>query len=125
MPTQTLLMNQLGGSHGGQSHGAGGLANQLLSGLTHAGGGGHHSGGSGGGGGGIGGKLASQLASNLFHSSDKPPPPQNYHGVQSAQPAHSGGLAGTVMGGVATMFGGKPAGSSVSLALGLGFAEMR
>ena len=98
-----------GNNHGGQqSHGAGGLASQLLGGLTH-------SSGSGGGqsSSGIGGKLASQLASNLFHSSDKPPPPQNYHGGPSAQSSNSGGLAGSVMGGVAHMFGGKPQSSSV------------
>ncbi|KAH8899683.1 hypothetical protein GQ53DRAFT_802166 [Thozetella sp. PMI_491] len=105
----SFLMNQISGNHGGGSHGAGGLANQLLSGLTHAGG--NHSSG-GGGGSGIGGKLASQLASNLFHSSDKPSAPQNYHGGQTQnQPVNSGGLAGSVMGGVATMFGGKPGGS--------------
>ena len=99
-----------GNNHGGQqSHGAAGLASQLLGGLTHSGGG--SSGGQSSSG--IGGKLASQLASNLFHSSDKPPPPQNYHGGQSAQSSNSGGLAGSMMGGVAHMFGGKPQSSSV------------
>ena len=115
-------MSQLGGGkpQGGGSHGSGGggggLAGQLLGGLV--GGGSHGSsghGGSGGGAAGIGGKLASQLASNLFSSgSNKPSQPQNYHGGQSAHTPSSGGLAGSVVGGVSSMFGGggKPQGSS-------------
>jgi hypothetical protein len=106
-----------GGSSGG--HGSsplgnlGGLASQFL-------GGGH--GGSGGGSGGNkpsgAGKLVGQLASSFMHSAsqEKPPAPQSYHGGsnQNSQQQHQGGLAGQLMGGVATMFGGKP-GNSVGL----------
>ncbi|KAK2071954.1 hypothetical protein P8C59_006335 [Phyllachora maydis] len=76
---------------------------QMLGGLAHSGGGG------GGGSSGIGGKLASQLASNLFSGggNSKPRPPQNYHGGQTAQPAHTGGLAGSVIGGVSSFLGGN------------------
>lgn len=108
------------GSHGGSSGGGGGggsssssnplggLANQFL------GGGSQGSGGGGGGKNSSAGKLVGQLASNMFSSSGKPDPPQNYHGGSTAgQPSHSGGLAGSVMGGVANMFGGKPGGSNV------------
>lgn len=105
-------MNQLLG--GKQSHGSGhggghgsnplGLAGQLLGGLS---GGGHGSGGHGGGSN-PAGKLVGALASSVL-SSNKPQntTPQNYHGgPPQNQPHHSGGLAGTLMGGVASMFGG-------------------
>ncbi len=79
------------------------LSAQIIGGLTHSGGG--H--GSHGGGGGLGGKLVEELASNMFSSGNKPPQSQSYHGGPSANPQHAGGLAGSVMGGVAHMFGGQ------------------
>lgn len=104
---------QSGSSHGGSSNNFGGLANQVLSGLTHTGSGSQGSHGSSGGG--IGGKIASQLASNLFSSGSKPAT-QNYHnGQQTTQYQHSGGLAGSVMGGVANMFGGGGGNSNNSV----------
>jgi hypothetical protein len=101
-------MSNLSGNQGKHSNSGGGLAGQLISGLTSSGG--HGSSSSHGNSGGLGGQLVGQLASNLFSSgsSDKPPAPQNYHGGQSSQSAHhSGGIAGAVMGGVANMFGGS------------------
>lgn len=75
------------------------------------GGGGHSS---SGGSGGLGGKLVGQLASNLFSSSNnKPAQPQNYHGASSSNPQNTGGLAGSVFGGVANMFGGNHAQNQV------------
>jgi hypothetical protein len=130
---QSMAMNALlggknsghGGSGGGGSSSSplgslGGLANQFL--------GGSH-GGSGSGGGSSGGnkpsgagKLVGQLAQSFMHSAsqEKPPAPQNYHNSsgqnsQQQQQQHGGGgIAGQIMGGVATMFGGKH-GSSVGL----------
>lgn len=104
-------MSNLGGGNSGNSHGGGqGIAGQLLGGLTHSGGQGHSSGGSSG----LGGKLVGQLASSLFSSGNKPSQPQNYHSSQSESSHQSGGgLAGSVMGGVASMFGGKQHGQSV------------
>jgi len=98
-----------GGSHGGG--GVGGLAGSVVTGLLSSGHGGGHGGGHSSGGG-LGGKLASQLASNLFSSGSKPASasPQNYHGSQSSGHGAGGGLGGLV-GGVASMFGGKPHGS--------------
>ena len=104
-----MAMNALlGGKQGGGGSGGGGgmgnlgsLANQFLG------------GGSGGGGGktssGLGGKLVGQLASNLFSPSEKPEAPSNYHGGQNSNASshQQGGLAGAVMGGVASMFGGQ------------------
>lgn len=115
----------LGGKQGGSGHNSssspfGGLANQVISGLTHSNGGGHtqqqqHHGSSGAAGGGLGGKLVGQLTSNLFSSGNKPSQPQNYHSGQAAQSPHnSGGLAGSMMGSVAHMFGGQ-SGASVRL----------
>lgn len=61
----------------------------------------------------MGGKLASQLASNLFSPSQKPDAPSNYHGNQSSgKPTESGGMAGALMGQMASMFGGKEHASS-------------
>ncbi|RYP54095.1 hypothetical protein DL768_001097 [Monosporascus sp. mg162] len=101
-----------GGSHGNSngSSGLGGLANQLMGGLgggSHGGShGSSHGSSSGGHGPGNPGKLVGQLASSIFSSShNKPDQAQSYHSGQSHQPQHSGGLAGTVMGGVANMFG--------------------
>lgn len=105
-----------GGSGGGHSSSPlgnlGGLANQFLGG-SHG-----SSGGSSGGNKPSGaGKLVGQLAQSFMHSAsqEKPPAPQNYHG-NSNQNSHQqqGGLAGQIMGGVATMFGGKQS-SSVGL----------
>lgn len=121
-----MAMNALlGGKQGGSGHNSssspfGGLANQVISGLTHSNGGGHaqqqqHHGSSGAAGGGLGGKIVGQLTSNLFSSGNKPSQPQNYHSGQAAQSPHnSGGLAGSMMGSVAHMFGGQP-GASVRL----------
>ncbi|KAI1767026.1 hypothetical protein GGR53DRAFT_160745 [Hypoxylon sp. FL1150] len=108
------LLNQFSGgkTHGNSSHGSsgiGGIAGQLIGGL----GGSHSSSGhgssSGGHSGGASSNLVGQLASNLFSSGSKPQQaqPQNYHGGQSSQPQHSGGLANSMMGGVASMFGGS------------------
>lgn len=115
---QSMAMNALlGGKHGSSGssnnqHGSnplGSLAGQFL--------GGQHDGGSSGSHGsgdkpssGVAGKIVGQLASNLLSPSNKPPPPQNYHGGQTFGQSshHQGGLAGSVMGGVANMFGGKP-----------------
>lgn len=71
-------------------------------------------GGGGGGVGNFGGKVVSGLASSLFSSGGDKPQPQNYHGAAQTGAHSSGGLAGAVMGGVATMFGGnqgKPSGN--------------
>ncbi len=105
-----MLQSQFAGQHHGGSNSN--PLGQIISGLTHSGGGHGHSGG-GGALGGVGGKLAGQLVSNLF-SSDGDHKPQNYHSGQStAQQQHSGGLAGSVMGGVAHMFGGQHDSGSV------------
>lgn len=104
-----MAMNALlGGKQGGGGSGGGGmgnlgnLANQFLGGGSSGGGGGKTSSG-------LGGKLVGQLASNLFSPSEKPPAPSNYHGGQNSNAAshQQGGLAGAVMGGVASMFGGQ------------------
>lgn len=102
----------------GSSNQFGGLANQVLNSFTNNNSGNH--GGNHGapmrGGSGLGGKLASQLASSLFSSSSKPTP-QNYHsGQQATQHQNSGGLAGSMMGGVASLLGGQSH-SSVRLVL--------
>lgn len=91
------------------SNNLGGLAGQVLSGLTHSNNSGSHGSTHGSSNsGGLGGKIVGQLASNLFSSGNSnSKPPQNYHGGQSAQPQNTGGLAGSVMGGVAHMFGGQ------------------
>ncbi|KAI0852008.1 hypothetical protein F5Y00DRAFT_205104 [Daldinia vernicosa] len=109
--TNTLL-SQFSGGHGkpqsGSSHGSsgiGGIASQLIGGLGGSHGSSHGS-SSGGHGGGVPSQLVGQLASGLFSSGSKPQQPQNYHAGQSHQPQHSSGLAGSVMGGVASMFGG-------------------
>ncbi|OAA54888.1 WW/Rsp5/WWP domain protein [Cordyceps fumosorosea ARSEF 2679] len=105
----SIAMNALLGgkqsSGGGGSSALGSLANQFLGGSS--GGGGKNSSG-------IGGKLVGQLASNLFSPSDKPEAPSNYHGgqTQNASTHQQGGLAGAVMGGVASMFGGQQGSSN-------------
>lgn len=103
-----------GGSHGG-SHGANPLNNiagSLIGGLSHSGGHGSSSGGHGSNA--LPGKLVGQLASSFFSSGNSSKPSsqtQGYHGDQSSHPSqHGGGLAGAVMGGVSSMFGGKPHG---------------
>ncbi len=103
---QSFAVNMLQSQFAGQQHHGGGSnpLGQIIGGLTHSGG---HGGGN------MGGKLVGQLASNLFSSGNKPSQPQNYHGGPSATPQHSGGLAGSVMGGVAHMFGGQPQSASV------------
>ncbi|KAI1492861.1 hypothetical protein F5X96DRAFT_667378 [Biscogniauxia mediterranea] len=121
------LLNQFVGGHGkpqnGSGHGGssssggfGNLAGQLIGGL-----GGSHGSSSGGSsgahgtqsGGGMPGKLVGQLASNLFSSGNKPPSSGSYHSGQTSQPSHhGGGLAGSVMGGVANIFGGGHHGQS-------------
>lgn len=117
-----LLGGKQGGSgsgHNSNSSPFGGLANQVISGLTQSNGGGHgqqqqHH-GSAGASSGLGGKLVGQLTSSLFSSGSKPAQPQNYHSGQASQSSHSsGGLAGSMMGSVAHMFGGQP-GASVRL----------
>lgn len=117
-----LLGGKQGGSgsgHNSNSSPFGGLANQVISGLTHSNTGGHgqqqqHHGSSSASGG-LGGKIVGQLTSNLFSSGNKPAQPQNYHSGQASQSSHnSGGLAGSMMGGVAHMFGGQ-SGASVRL----------
>ena len=104
---------------GGKGHGGGGGSGNALSGLANqflGGGGGHnnqHHGSSGGGG--MGGKLVGKLTSSLLSPDPKPEQPQNYHGGQSGsgqQQQH--GLAGSLMGGVASMFGGKHGNEGVS-----------
>ncbi|KAG6090672.1 hypothetical protein E4U30_008139 [Claviceps sp. LM220 group G6] len=104
MAMNAILGGKKQSSGGG---GIGGLASQFLGGSS--GGSGHGGGGGGSGGGnGIAGQLAGKLVSNLFSSSDKPDTPQNYHGGHGgSKPSQQGGLAGTVFGGVAHMFGGK------------------
>lgn len=112
-----MAMNALlGGKQSGNSHGNSnnfsGLASQVLGGLTQSGGSGNHASSSSGGhngSSGLGGKLVGQLASNLFSSGSKPQQssPQNYHGGQTAQPSNSGGLAGSIMGSAAHLFGGQ------------------
>lgn len=122
MAMNALLGGKQGGSgsgHNSNSSPFGGLANQVISGLTNSNSGGHgqqqqHHGSSGAAGG-LGGKIVGQLTSNLFSSGNKPAQPQNYHSGQSAQSSHnSGGLAGSMMGSVAHMFGGQ-SGPSVRL----------
>ncbi|KAM0652800.1 hypothetical protein ACHAO3_002095 [Verticillium nonalfalfae] len=105
------------GNHGGSgSNPFGNLANQFL------GGGGH-------GGGGAGknalGKLGGALANSFLHSGDKPEQPQSYHSGQTTghqpqqqqqQQQQQHGLAGSLMGGVASMLGGnKPSHGDVQL----------
>lgn len=119
-----MAMNALlGGKQSGNNHKPssspfGGLASQVISGLTHQSGGGHqqqqqqHGSSSSGG---LGGKLVGQIASGLFSSGSKPAQQQQqqgqgYHSGQGAQSHGSGGL----MGGVAHMFGGQSS-SSVRL----------
>lgn len=124
--TQSMAMNALLGgnkqssSHGGSSNNLGGLANQVFSGLTHNSSGSHGaSSNHGSSSGGLGGKLVGQLAQNLFSSGNKPQAqPQTYHGgQQTTSQQNSGGLAGSMMGGVAHMFGGQSHGSVWSLGL--------
>lgn len=111
-----MAMNAIlgGGKQQGGSGGHGSnplaMAGQLLGG-GHGGGHGSSSGGAGG----VGGKLVGSLVSSFVTPSNKPQQPQNYHGGQTSghQPQHGGGLAGAVMGGVASMFGGKPNSQSV------------
>ncbi|KAI1269590.1 hypothetical protein F5Y18DRAFT_104081 [Xylariaceae sp. FL1019] len=112
------LLSQVSGGHGkahgssGSSNGLGSLAGQLIGGLagghgnSHSSSSGNHSSGGGA------GAIVGQLASNLFSSGHKPEQPTNYHGGQSQQSHHSGGLAGQVMGGVTGMFGGSNHGQS-------------
>ncbi|KAI7783230.1 WW domain-containing protein [Diaporthe eres] len=104
-----------GSGHNSNSSPFGGLANQVISGLTQSNGGGHgqqHHGSSAASSG-LGGKIVGQLTSNLFSSGNKPSQPQNYHSGQSSQAPHnSGGLAGSMMGSVAHMFGGQPGASN-------------
>lgn len=92
----------------------GGLASQFLGGGL----GGSEGGGSGGGKNSAGklvGQLASSFMSSAHSQSEKPPAPQNYHGGSSSSShQQQGGIAGTVMGGVASMFGGKHSSSGVS-----------
>ncbi|GJD01912.1 WW domain-containing protein [Colletotrichum higginsianum] len=96
-----------GSSSGNQSSSSplGGLASQLMSGI---GGHGNSQGGSSSGGKSSLGKIGSSLASSLLSSGSKPQQgqQQSYHGNQSSghQQQH-GGLAGSLMGGVANMFG--------------------
>lgn len=102
-----LLSGKSNNSHGAGSNNLGGLAGQVLSGLSHSNSGSNHgSSGHQGGSSGLGGKLVGQLASNLFSSGNKPQQ-TNYHGGQAAQHQNTGGVAGSVMGGVASMFGGQ------------------
>lgn len=98
-------MNLLGGKNngGGGASGSsplGSLAGQFL-------GGGGGSGNSGGGG---LGKIGGALASSFLSSGNKPDQSQTFHGGNSSTGQHqSHGLAGSIMGGVANMFGGgKP-----------------
>ncbi|KAF6843995.1 ww domain-containing protein [Colletotrichum musicola] len=87
------------GSHGNSSSPLGGLANQLISGI-----GGHGSSGSSGGKSSLG-KLGGALASSLLNKPSQGQQ-QGYHGNQSSGHQQHGGLAGSLMGGVANMFGG-------------------
>lgn len=106
--------NKQSGNHSSSSNNLGGLASQVFSGLTHSGSGSQGTSAShGSSSGGLGGKLVGQLAQNLFSSGNKPQAQsQNYHsGQQTAQQQNSGGLAGSMMGGVAHMFGGQSQGS--------------
>lgn len=96
------------GKHTGSSNNFGGLASQVLSGLTHSGASSSNaSSGAHNASGGLGGKIVGQLASNFFSSGSNGKPVQNYHSGQTAQQQSSGGLAGSMMGGVAHMFGGQ------------------
>ncbi|KAH8678164.1 hypothetical protein BX600DRAFT_146190 [Xylariales sp. PMI_506] len=105
------ILGQLGGkqSHSGSqgSSSLGGLAGQLIGGLSGSSHG--NTGSSSGSGSGPAGKLVGALASSLFSSGGKQDnqQPQNYHGGASSTPQHSGGFAGQMMGGVASMFGGS------------------
>ncbi|KAH8194078.1 hypothetical protein TruAng_011759 [Truncatella angustata] len=115
-----MLMNQISG--GKQSHNSGnsssplsGIAGQLMGGLTGSSSHGSSQGNSHGSSSNNGaGKLVGALASSLFSSGGKTEhqQPQNYHGGQTSTPQQSGGFAGSVMGGVANMFGGSPGQSS-------------
>lgn len=114
--TQSMAMNALlggnkqSGNHNGSSNNLGGLASQVFSGLTHSSSGSHGTSAnhSSSGGSGLGGKLVGQLAQNLFSSGNKPQAQStNYHSGQQTTTQNSGGLAGSMMGGVAHMFGGQ------------------
>ena len=110
-----MAMNALlGGKHGSGGSGGSGSSSSPLGGLASQFLGGSHGGGGSGGKNSSAGKLVGQLASSMFSSSNKPDQPSNYHGGQSSgHGSHQGGLAGSVIGGVAHMFGGKPSGSNV------------
>lgn len=95
----------LGGKDSGHGNpGSNPLGN--ISGLM--GSGNYNSHGSGGGGGKNPlGKIGGALASSLLNTGGKPEQPDTFHGgpVSGQQQPH-GGLAGSIMGGVANMFGG-------------------
>lgn len=108
-------MNQISGGKQSQgssgNHGSSplaGIAGQLLGGLggssNHGNSSSHNANSNNG-----AGKLVGALASSLFSTGAKTEhqQPQNYHGGQSSTPQASGGFAGSVMGGVANMFGGN------------------
>lgn len=110
--------NNSSGSHGNSSSPLGGLASQLISGI---GGHGNNNANTSSGGKSSLGKLGGALASSFLNKPQQQQQQQgqqgyqgqqqNYHGSQSTghQQQH-GGLAGSLMGGVANMFGGnKPA----------------
>ncbi|TDZ87539.1 hypothetical protein C8034_v003701 [Colletotrichum sidae] len=90
-------------SHNSSSTPLSGLASQLMSGI-----GGHSGNGSSGGKSSLG-KLGGALASSLLSSGNKPQhqgQQQSHQGSQSTGTQQHGGLAGSLMGGVANMFGG-------------------
>lgn len=115
---QSMAMNALlssGKQSGSSNHGSSssplvGLAGQFLGGSS-----GSNHGKSSSSTGKIVGQLASSFLSSANHTANKPEAPTNYHGghTQGAAGHAQGGLAGSVMGGVANMFGGNKPGHSV------------
>ncbi|ROT43372.1 hypothetical protein SODALDRAFT_319847 [Sodiomyces alkalinus F11] len=103
----SMAMNMLlGGKDSG--HGASG-SNPLgnLAGHIMGGGGNHNSHGGGGGGKNPLGKIGGALTSSLLHTGGgKPDQPQSFHGGPVAGQQQHHGLTGSIMGGVANMFGG-------------------
>ncbi|KAH0428871.1 ww domain-containing protein [Colletotrichum camelliae] len=114
---KTSSHNNSSGSHGNSSSPLGGLASQLISGI---GGHGNNNANTSSGGKSSLGKLGGALASSFLNKPQQQQQQQgqqghqgqqqNYHGSQSTGQQQHGGLAGSLMGGVANMFGGnKPA----------------
>lgn len=103
-----LLGNNNADSNGQGSSPLGKIAGQFM-GSSNQG----HGGAPGGGSGGLG-KIGGALASSFLKPGDKPEQPQNFHGGAPSGHQQQHGLAGSLMGGVANMFGGNKPSHGVS-----------